>query len=409
MNSQRTSNIVLITLIVGLLAYISISLSAEAAIDERRLLMVYAVLFACAVFSSSLPTALIPDPLLSTQQLINTPPSKLLINQIKHWRLWIACVSLPIVLIGWVDIQSIGSDLFTKTVWIISHLFTVTAMGLYAMGVYFSIGPASQQWQEGTKGQWWNQVYEFNPALQLSVPRGLLPAISSTARVFGVGIVVTMISMIVERDVHLFMMPVPGILMLGWSIRKLRKVQPYFDRYYYHTNAFYGEVLRTGSFTSKVKETTSYAGLYWVPTRWRPHTWASLVQLERLVPIGRFVAMALACLWILSWRNASLETLTAFLLLVVIGKNLSVLIFNRKDLAAPLLSHAMQSPLNWSITRGFVNLKWTLSLFVGLLPMIWLDSSISLQYSLLWVLTDILCSFIFALFITYGRERNAYA
>ncbi len=371
--------------------------------------MVYAVLFACAVFASALPTALIPDPLLSSQQLFNTPPTTLLFNQLKRWRLWILCMSLPVVLIGWVDVQATGSDLLAKSVWIISHLFTVTAMGLYGLCVYFSIGPISQLWQEGTNGLWWNQVYEFNPALQLSVPRGLLPAISSTTRVFGVGILITMISMIVERDVHLLMMPVPGILMLGWSIRKLRKIQPDFDRYYYHTNAFYGEVLRTGSFTSKVKETTSYEGLYWVPTRWRPHTWASLVQLERLVPLGRFVAMALACLWILSWRNASLETLTAYLLLIVIGKNMSVLIFNKKDLAAPLLSHAMQSPLNWSITRGFVNLKWTLSLFVGLLPMIWLDSSISLQYSLLWVLADILCSFIFALFITYGRERNAYA
>ena len=410
MNSDtRTSNVVLIALLLGLLAYISISLCAEATFEERRRLLIYAVLFACAVFATSLPSALIPDPLLGTQQLFNTSPSKLLANQIKRWRPWILSVCAPILLIGFVDLHHVDEEIPLKGLWVASHLLTVAGIGLYSLCVYFSIGPTSQQWQEGTKGGWWDKLIELNPTLRPSVPRGLLPALSSTTRVFGVAILVTMLSVILERDVSPLLMPLPGLIMLGWSLRKIRLLRPHFDRFYYHTNAFYGEVLRTGSFTSEVKETTPYKGLYWVPMRWRPHTWASLVQLERVIPIGRFVVIAITFLWILSWRNASVETLTAYLTLVLVGKNLCILFFNRKDLAASLLTHAMQSTLGWSITRGFVNLKWTLSLAVGLLPLTWLDSSVSWQFGLTWVLADMLCSFIFALFITYGSKRNAFA
>ena len=409
MNTRRTSDIVLTTLLLGLLAYISISLSADATLDERHRLLIYAALFACGVFAIALPSALIPDLLVGTQQLFNTPPKKLLSEQIKRWRIWIMSVCLPIMFIALVDRQNPGSELLTKSWWIGSHLLTIIAMGLYSLRVYFSIGPTSQQWQEGTKGSWWSKVTELNPALSMSVPRGLLPALSSTMRVFGVGVLVVMASAIMERDLNPILMPLPGLLMLCWTLRKLHQVRPHFDRYYYHTNAFYGEVLRTGSFTSNVKETTPYQGLYWVPTRWRPHTWASLVQIERVVPIGRFIVFAISFLWILSWRDAAPETVSTYLLLVIAGKNLSILAFNRRDLAAPLLTQFMQSPLNWSITRGFVNLKWTLSLAVGLLPLIWLDSSFSLQAGLFWVSVDILCSFIFAFFITYGSKRNAFA
>lgn len=392
------------------LAYISISLSAEATLDERRRLLVYAVMFACGVFATALPSALIPDPSLTTQQLFNTSPSQLITNQIKRWRGWIASMSLPVVLIALADLSGPGTALVNKGMWIVAHLLTITAMGIYSLCVYFSIGPVSQKWQEGARGIWWtNYALEVNPVLP---PAGLVPAMSSTVRVFGVGVLVTMASMILESNVQVYLAPIPGFVMLIWSIRKLGILRKSFDRFYYHTNAFYGEILRTGSFTSQVKETTPYNGLYWVPSRWRPHTWASLVQLERALPIGRFVAVAIAFLWILSWRNTSMTTLTAYVTLLIVGKNLSVLVFTRPILAAPLLTHSMQSTFNWGITRGFVNLKWSLSLAVGLLPMVWLDSALSWQTATLWVCADILCSFIFALSITYGtakRERNAFA
>lgn len=409
MTNQRSSNYLLVTLLLMFLAYISINLSAEATLDERRRLLVYAVMFACGVFATALPSALIPDPTLSTQQLFNTSPSELLTNQVKRWKAWIASVCLPVLLIALVDLSGPGTALLNKGIWVISHVLTITAMGVYSLCVYFSIGPVSQKWQEGSKGRWWNNVLEVNPVLP---PSGLVPAMSSTARVFGVGVLITMASMILERDVHAYLTPIPGLLMLIWSLRKLRVLRKDFDRFYYHTNAFYSEFLRTGSFTSQVKETTPYGGLYWVPSRWRPHTWASLVQLERALPIGRFVVVAIVFLWILSWRNASPATLTAYLALLIVGKNLSVLVFSRPILAAPLLTRVMQSTFHWGMTRGFVNLKWSLSLAVGFLPMIWLDTALDWQTASLWVLADILCSFIFAFCITYGtakRERNAFA
>ena len=202
------------------------------------------------------------------------------------------------------------------------------------------------------------------------------------------------------------------MLILALGLRRMQQDRARFDRYYYHTNAFFSEILRSGNFSSTVKETTAYDALYWVPGRWRPHVWASFVQLERAIPLGRFVVLALLLLWILSWRDVSPAVFSACLILFIVVKNLSILAFTRNDLAPPPLNKFMQSNFNWGITRGFVNLKWTLPLIVGLLPVGWLDSEFSFASVWKWALFDSLCAFIFAMGVTYGtayRTRNAFS
>ncbi len=406
------SNGLLFLFLVGLLAYISVSIAGEATLDERKRLLAYAALFASALFATSLPNALIPDPSLPAHQLMNSSPMELLKAQIRRWRLWLIGLATPIPIIALTDTIAPFDPLGPRLILLVAYLMTVIATGLYSLSVYYSIGPSSQHWQEGQAGSWWNRVVEYNPAFQPSVPRGLLPALTATVQVFGAGIVVVVASMYLERDAGLAHALWPGLFFLVLSVRKVRRLRDVFDRYYYHSNAFYGEVLRSGSFTDGVKETTVYEALYWVPLKWRPHVWASLVQLERAVPVGRFLLIALAFVWILSIRDASPALLSVCLLLIVAGKNLSILSFNRPDLAAPLLVRSMQSPFDWSMTRSFVNLKWTLLFIVCLLPVAWLDPDFSGPAAAGWVLGDFLASFVFAFLITYGwmhRERYAFA
>lgn len=405
---RPTSAIVLWALLTGLLVYIGFSIAAEATLDQRRRLLAYATLFAAAVFATALPHALIPDRLLNTHQLFNIPPFRLLNIQFKKWRLWILTVSVPIIVITFSDLFLPFGILQVKITLLAAHLSLVFATGFYAFHVYYSIGPQSQQWQEGIQGGWWDRIKALNPAIVVGVPRGLLPALIATAKVFSISVLFVISSMYLGStfgDLHALW---PGLIMLAWSGRKLYQLRIHFDRYYYHTNAFYGEMLRSGSFLSTVKETTPFEALYWVPSRWRPHVWASFVQLERAVPIGRFVVLSILLIWILAWSDVSQPVLSACLLLLIVAKNLSILVFRRGDLAAPLLTHSMQSYFHWSITRGFVNLKWTLPLSVSLLPVAWLDSEFHFSSLGLWTLADIFCSFIFAFCITYGttyRER----
>ena len=408
---QRLSSRVLFILLMGLLLYISTSISNDATMEERTRLLAYSTFFACAVFATSLPNALIPDPLLGTYQLLNTPPADLLREQLKRWAPWISALCFPVLLIAWTDVSNPLEALYTKLVLCLAHLLVVIGTGLYSLSIYYSIGPSSQRWQEGTDGTWWKKATEVHPTLQPAVPTGLLPALTATVRVFGLGVLVVVLSMYLARDVGPIHALWPGLLLFGWSVHRLFRSHRSFDRYYYHTNAFYSEVLRSGSFSAEVKETTPYEALYWVPSRWRPHTWAQLVQLERAIPLSRFVILGILFLWIIAWTDASQALIFAILMLLITGKNLSVFIFTRNDLSARSLSQSLQSVNDWGITRGFVNLKWTLALAVGLTPIVWLKQDVSLQIASMWVLADIICSFLFAWCITYGtayRERNAY-
>ena len=388
------------------------SISSEATLEQRRQLIAYATLFACAVYATALPNALIPDRLLNTHQLLNLHPDELQTKQQKRWLIWMLTVSLPVGTIAFADIQSPLDDLTYKTTLAISYLLIVSGMGFYAFHVYFLIGPVSQQWQEGTAGGWWDRIKSINPAIETGTPRGLLPALTATTRVFGLGVLVVVASMYFGRLAGPYHTAWPGVLILALGLRRMYQDRSVFDRYYYHTNAFFSEILRSGSFSSTVKETTAYDALYWVPIRWRAHVWASFVQLERAIPLGRFVVLAILILWILSWRNVTPAVFSACLMLFVVAKNLSILGFTRHDLAPPQMNQFMQSSFNWGITRGFVNLKWTLPLIVGLLPVGWLDTDFSFAALWKWALIDSLCAFIFAMGVTYGtayRTRNAFS
>ena len=374
--------------------------------------MAYATLFACAVYATALPNALIPDRQVNTHQLVNTSPLHLQRRQLNRWRIWMITVSIPVITIAFSDSPALLDNLPHKLVMAFSHLLIVVGMGFYALHVYFLIGPVSQAWQEGSAGGWWDRIKSINPAIETGTPRGLIPALSATARVFGFGVLVVVASLYLGRLPGSYHALWPGVLLIAWSLNKTRQDQGVFDQNYYHTNAFFGELLRSGNFTSTVKETTPYEALYWVPHRWRPHVWASLVQLERAVPLGRFVVLALLLLWILAWRDVSQPVFSACLVLFVVAKNLSILAFTRVDLASPLLNQKMQSLFHWAITRGFVNLKWTLPLIVGLLPIGWLDSEFPFSAIGKWALIDSLCAFLFAMGVTYGtanRTRNAFS
>ena len=406
------STIVLLSGVLGLLAYISFTISATVEIDARGRLLAYGSLFSGIVFATSLPNALIPDRLLGTYQLGNASPPSLLNAQLVRWCPWIVSMYIPTIVIAFSELPDSPSDLVHRTLLVSSHLAIVTGTGLYGLATYFAIGPASQQWQEGSSGGWWDALTSYIPTIQPQVPRGLLPALSATSRVFGINILCVVATMYLIRDVGWIHGTWPGLILVGVAFVKLYRLRPHFDRYYYHTNAFYGELLRSGSFITTVKETTPYEALYWVPDRWRPHVWASLVQLERAIPLGRFAAMAMAGIWILSWTNASQAVLSVCLLGILLAKNLSVLTFSRQDLSAMLLRHTMQSVHDWGITRGFVNLKWTVLIAVSLVPVAWLDSGFTWQHGLLWIGADISLSFSLAWIITYAttrNERNVYA
>ena len=165
---------------------------------------------------------------------------------------------LPPVIVALYDPGSWSLHLQDKFAYIIGTLSSVLAMGLYSFLHYYKIGPISQSWREGTSGQTWDKIIEFNPKMHPGLPRGLLPALFATARVFVVGMLPIVAMLKVDQYLPVWFAIIPGLLWLGWNVIKARRTIPQFDRIYYHTNAFYEELFTRGSIRISDRAPVSY-------------------------------------------------------------------------------------------------------------------------------------------------------
>lgn len=386
--------------------YISIVIAEQATIESRKTLIAYCALFSVGIFSTSLPGALIPDPLLSFNQLINASPAQLFNRQFRKWLLLVMGLMLPPIVVALYDPGHWFEHLGEKLGHMMSSLLIIPGMGLYSFMHYYQIGPKSQSWQEGTSGQAWDKIVEFNPAITPPLPRGLLPALMATSRVFVVGMLPIVAALKIDQAFgHLFIL-IPGILLLLWTLNSARVLRPYFDKYYYHTNAFYDEVFRRGSISISDRAPIAYKEVYWVPAKWRAHTWASLLQFDRVLPVGRFMTIALVVYWIVTLQNPPGTIVNSvYMGLVLCAKNLTVLTLTKPKLAPDLIEATFQSKAGWSMTRFFVNLRWTMPLLLALCAVAWLAKDFTYADAVLWTCLDVVLSFVFAWVITYATFK----
>lgn len=391
--------------LLGVLSFTAALSVSEADLAARAGILRYWSLLSAAVFATAVPYLLWPDPQTSLHQLLNRRPVALLAH---HGRLWGPVVALFVspILVGAVyDPGGFAQDLPDKGAMLLRALLVVAGTGCYSLNCYAVLGPTAQAWQEGRAGRRYQAMKE-ETGKGFDVPPGLVPALMTTARVFGVALAVVLVSAYLSASAGAASSWIPGALLLGGASMKLTRQRATYDRYFYHTNAFYSEVLGSGTQT-KGRTAIPVSSLYWVPRRWRPAVWASLRQFDRLLPLGRIVLVAHLVLWILFIQGATPAVITGYLALLVIGQNAACTVLVQRALAPPLFQIALQSPVDWLVTRFFVNLRWTLP-FAGSLALVALfDPGIGLGDVLVWTGLDVGAAFTVAALVTYATEGTA--
>lgn len=350
-------------LLLGIMVYVAALLAGDASVDGRRVGLRMWALFSAGVFAVAAPNVLAPDPSAPIMQLLNRPSSALLRVQLSRWARVLALFVLPVWVLAFFDPDAFAQHLIAKASLALQSTGIVVATGLYAFDVYTTIGATSQAWHEGKRGHWYQAVktsgYGFD------VPMGLVPALFATVRCFGAGIVVVLLGATVYG-----MNPawawVPGIAFLGWTVLRIARHRPAFDRHYYHTNAFYDEVLGGGSVGPSTRDPVEIDSLYWIPHRFRPTAWASLRQLDRRLPLGRLVALGHLVLWVLLAQDAAPAAVTSTLLLIVGMQNGVIGLLASDRMAAPTLHLTLHSPLHWWTARTLANLRWLAPLLASL-------------------------------------------
>jgi hypothetical protein len=342
--------------------------------ESHAALMRYWSLLSAAVVSVAASNMLFPDRMAPGLQLLNPRPIALLRYQLTRWAATAGVLVVPAVLLAVLSVGPAAPQ--------VNGVLVVAGVALYGFADTVALGPVSQAWSTGAAGQWYTRMRETS-GTGFSVPRGLVPYLFSTSRCFLLGAAGVLTEGLL-RAVALPELSIAGGLgVLGWAAWRMRPLAPAFDRFYYRTHAFFQEVLG-GSMGISDRDPIPYDSLYWVPSRWRPATWAALRQFDRRLPLGRFVALGHVLFWALVYQGVAPVVVGGYLALFVLIQNGTVLLLTRPELAPAALHLSLQGPLDWVITRWFVAARW-LGPFAGSLGLVaWVSRSYTGTDVLLW-------------------------
>jgi len=400
-------------LLFVVLGYACLLVAAGVDLETRIKLLRYWTLLATAVYAIAVPHVLLPEGHLAMLQRLNRKPRGLLVHQLRAWSGVLTAFVVPGFALAFYDPGRWGDGLSVKALYLGADLLVALGVGLYSFGRYVNIGPTSQAWQERKRGGWYHALKAHSSGGGFAVPDGLVPALLVTQQVFGVGILVVAAS----AYAGLYASPVlawgPGAVLLGWAVAKLGRLLPSYDHAFYATNAFYQEVFRSkGGVRLSDREPIPYRAVYWVPRRWTPAVWASLRQLDRALPLGRFIALGHAALWLLFFQDADADVIAVVLVLFIAAKNGTAFLLVTPSFAPFPFQAMRQRPAAWMATRFFVNLRWTLPFLGSLVLIAVLDPALGVVEALGWTGLDVAFALLTAFLFTYGTEfryRNRYA
>jgi hypothetical protein len=309
------------------------------------------------VFAVAPPNVLFPDPNVATLQRLNWSPLRLLRYQMRRLGPLVLLVAAPALLMAYGDPGGPLHRLGLKTAALGQVLLLLVGTALDSFVHFATLGARSQAWHEGRSGQWYARAVE-EKGQGVSLPRGLVPALFATTRCFTVAVGAVIATAAGAQVGAGLLAWAPGLLLLGWAGVRLWRCRAAYDRHFYHTTAFYAEVLGGGAVAATDREPVPYDALYWVPSRWRPAAWASVRQLDRRLPLGRLVAVAHLGLWLFCIRGVAPAFITTYLLVVMTGQVAACAVLGTSSSAPPAFQGWIQSGADWIGTRTFVNLRW---------------------------------------------------
>lgn len=393
-------------LLLGVLSVATALLAAGADPTTRAAGLRLWAIVGAGVFAVAPPNVLFPDPNVSMVQRLNWSPARLLRYQGRRLGPLVLLVAVPALLIAYGDPGGPLRRLGLKTAALGQVLLLLVGTALDSFVHFATLGARSQAWQEGRAGQWYARTVE-EQGKGVSLPRGLVPALFATTRCFTVAIGAVVATAAAAQVGTGLLAWIPGTLLLGWAGARLWRRHPTYDRHFYHTTAFYAEVLGGGTVAATDREPVPYDALYWVPKRWRPATWASVRQLDRRLPLGRLVAVAHLGLWLFCIRGVDPIFVTTYLLVVMIGQVAACAVLGTPSAAPPPFQISVQSVADWIGTRTFVNLRW-FGPHVGSLGLVALfGNTYGLQWVMAWAAVHLVLSVAAAGVVTLATEGTA--
>lgn len=380
--------------------------SAQADISERIVLIRYWHFITVGIFAFILPHLLYPLPRIQWLQQLNPSPKILRNLHLRSLSPLIVLFALSYATLIFFDTQHASADFTAKVSLFAESLLFLISIAVYSLFRYSIIGSNSQEWSEGTKGK------GFLSSMQMvgqssATPAGMYPTFGATIAIAGGGMMLVVIHAYFSAQFSaLAASTIYGALLL-FSLKRFSGISSAFDRFLYHTSAFYDELFRNPSgYKQGDREPIKVESIYWSPKSFRPSVWSIITQLDRRLPFGRIMILLILFVWILLYSGYSGSILNAVLILVIFIKNATIFISITERIAPLPFNLTMQGVSSWIATRFFVNVRWLAPFYLGLMTAALFSSQISYQDVHFWALIDIATAMGAAIITTLLHEGN---
>ncbi len=376
-------------------------LSHDLGLDERIVLFRYLAMAFAACMAFITPHLLFPDKDKTLILQLNPSPRRLFLHHLVKLRpLWLYGLAAAAI-IAFGDSVSPAQEFNGKTRLFATGIIALTAIMLYALYRFVTIGDQSQRWNEGKAGRLLFQTLD-SVGKSTPVDAGMFPTFLSTIMVTFVGMM-SVVAAAAIPQVHLAVLPF--VLFLGYSGYRISREIGRFDCLYYQSDAFYDELFTNpATGTKESREPASYDAIYWVPARWRAAVWTQTIQLDRKRPMGRIVALLSFTYWLLIWLGTPESWHAGWLVFWVLSKNMLAWPASGSAISPPLFHWWMMPPSDWMIARFFLQTRWTLALILTVSAAALFAEAVSWQSVLIWTLADVAFSAVSAWMLTRSNE-----
>ncbi len=384
-------------------------LSHDLVLEDRIVLFRYLAMAFAACMAFITPHLLFPDGDKTLILQINPSPRRLFLHHLVKLRgIWLYGLAAAAV-IAFGDSAAPGQDFHDKTRLFGTAIIALTAIMLYALYRFVTIGASSQRWNEGKAGR---RLFETLDSVGKSTPAdaGMFPTFLSTILVTFAGMMSVVLSAAIP---HAVLAVLPFVLFLGFAGYRLGREVRSYDRLYYQSDAFYDELFTNpATGTKESRQPATYESIYWVPERWRAAVWTQIVQLDRKRPMGRIIALLTFTYWLLIWLGTPVTWHAGWLLFWIIAKNMLAWPVSVSAVSPPLFHWWMMPSGDWMIARFFLQIRWTLALLLTVSTAALFSDSVSWSAVWMWTLVDMAVSAISAWLLTRNNEfafRKRYA
>lgn len=383
-------------------------LSHDLATHDRVILFRYMAMAFAGVMAFITPHLLFPDSDKTLILQLNLSPRELFLHHLIKLRpLWLFAIG-ALLIVTFVDLAEPAAGLRQKGLLVITGTIALSAMMIYALYRFVTIGGLSQRWNEGKIGR---QAFDSLEKIGKSSPigAGMYPTFISTILVTFAGMMSVVISSALP---HPLLAILPFALFAAYSGFQLYRSGRQYDTLYYQSDAFYDELFTNPSTgLRESREPAGYNAIYWVPGRWRPAVWSQIIQLDRKRPMGRIIALLTLTYWLLIWLGVPESWHAGWLVFWIMAKNLLAWPAADKRLSPPMFHWWMMPPRDWTIARFFIQLRWTLTLFLTVAAAAVMSGAVGWHEVWFWTLFDLVICAGSAWLITRSNElafKNSY-